>query len=346
MIIILIVQGVIHLSAQNDTLEKRPDFISISYFTGQFQVHSAKLEKYRGTQIRGIELEMSRLFQSPGVHEMSGTKVKLGWAFNYTDYGHQDWDYGLSTQFYIEPFFKCSDRWWLSGRGGIGISYLSHPYHSETNPDNLAYCTHFSFPLNLAFSSYYLFRPRWSIKGSLTFQHISNGGIKQPNLGINYPTFVLGFEYALQDYRLKKYDKPKSYIKTKGVDILLSYSLKEDTTHVNNTNVITVFAQRAWQVSRINALSLGTLIEYQQMHAKEDDPWSLGCLAGNEFLMGQFLFGQQMGIYVLKGTNARTKLFQNYYLRYKTNSRIMAGVNFKAHGHVADYLCFQLGYAF
>ncbi len=345
-ITLLLVLDTFSLCAQEDRSSDRPLFISASAVYGSFQVHTSKLEKYRGINPAGVEIEISRLFLTDKVREMSGTKVKLGLAINYTNFDHIDLGYGIGALFYIEPYFKCSKKWWLSGKGGIGLSYLSQPYNSISNVDNLSYSTHMAFPLFLGISSNYFFSPKWALKATVAFQHLSNGGVKQPNLGINFPTVALGIEHALDDYSLPSKNKNPEYTKENRIDFLMGYSLKEDTTHVNNTSVVSMFTQKAWQVSRINTLSLGGLIEYQQIHQTYHKPWSVGLVGGNEFLMGKFLFGQQMGIYLLEGYAASSLLFQNYYLRYKTNSRVLAGVNFKAHGHVADYLSFQLGYSF
>jgi len=90
------------------------------------------------------------------------------------------------------------------------------------------------------------------------------------------------------------------------------------------------------------------MVEYQQLNNVNDDldQWSIAPLVGNEFLLGQLRFGQQIGLYLMQGDEAPNLMLQNYYLRYIINSRFVTGANLKAHGRVADYLSFQFGYIF
>ena len=334
-------------SAQINQSDK-PVFLGLTSYYGSFQVHASSLYPYNGTHPFGVEFEISRLLLNDNIRENLGTFVKWGVGLNYVNFNHHDLGYSISGIGYIEPFIKTQNQWRYSLKIGGGLAYMSNPFDEVKNPQNLTYSTRLAFPLYAGASVYYFFTKQLAIKASASFQHISNGGIKQPNLGINYPVIGIGMELTNNSYSIPPRRKLNSYKKEKRLEMLLGYSLKEDTTNTNDLNVVTLMVNRSWQISRINALTAAALVEYQQMPSKEEaiKEWSLVPMFGHEFLFGRLRFGQQIGAYVIRGDQASNLLMQNYYLRYIFNSRILTGVNLKAHGRVADYLSIQLGILF
>jgi hypothetical protein len=120
------------------------------------------------------------------------------------------------------------------------------------------------------------------------------------------------------------------------------------------------------QVSGINALSLGAEAYYDGAVAsiKENrgHPSSnmfVGILAGNEFIIGHFLFSQQLGWYVYKNTKYldttyynqnngteiyATPFYQRYGIKYRFTDNWYLGFNLLAHGKTADFFDFRLTY--
>jgi len=325
-----------------------PTFFSISPYIGKFQVHTKSLYPYNGTHPMGIELEVSRLLLSENIREKFGTYIKWGIGLNYVNFNHEDLGYGITSLAYIEPFIKTGGQWRFSAKLGAGLAYMSNPYDNLNNPQNLTYSSHLAFPLQAGANAYYFITKQWAIKANASFHHISNGGIKQPNLGINYPVIAIGVEHTPNIYSIPPKRVLHKHTKDKRFEILLGYSLKEDTTNTNNQHVVTLFTNYSFQVSRINALTISGYAEYQQINNNTESEYqiSIAPLFGNEFLFGQLFFGQQLGAYILKADGQSHWLLQNYYLRYKINSHLTAGVNLKAHGRVADYLSFQFGFIF
>ena len=324
-----------------------PYFLSFSGQYGKFQVHTKSLSPFNGTHPKGAELELSRLFYTPEIHSQCGCYAKLGVGLNYVDFDHSELGQGLTAVFYVEPFFKAKGKLRFSLKGGTGIAWLSNPYDENTNPENLTYSSNLSFPLFIGFSSYYFFNPSWAIKNTIAFQHLSNGGIKQPKLGINYPTISLGLEYALQPYRIPSVPIPKPFTKENQTTIELGFTLKEDTTDTNNRLLISLRPNRSHQLSRINAITYGLLLEYEQQDAEaESDKFRAGILFGNEFIMGEFRFGQQIGAYLYKGYSAPNLIFQNYYINYRLSKYLLIGTHLKVHGRKAEYININVGYLF
>ncbi len=327
-------------------LSERPDFITVSSMYGSFQVHTPKIDKYRGVNPYSFELEWSRWYLSREALEASGTFSRLTLRLGYTDFNHPDLGYAVQALASVEPFLLVRPNFRLSLKGGFGVTSLSKIYHPQTNPDNLIFSSHIAFPLSVGTGFYYMVQPRLGLKAEASFRHISNGGLSQPNLGINYYALSLGLEYALNSYELPEKNRDVQWEKENRFELVGGFTLKEDTSHVNNKSVAMLIAQRFWQTSRINGITGGIMLDYQEATQPGDEALSSGIFAGHEFLIGRFRFGQQMGVYFLRGTDPLNQLFQNYYLRWHSKRQWLWGVHLKAHGHVADFLAFQVGLKF
>ncbi|MGQ1787029.1 acyloxyacyl hydrolase [Saccharicrinis sp. GN24d3] len=323
----------------------KPIFISLGAYYGSFRVHTDKLSAFKGVTPRGVEVEFSRWILTEQARQSFGIFPKWGVGLNYVDFGHADLGYSINGVAYVEPFLKAHGNLRLSGKLGTGFAYLNRPYQAQSNPLNRTYSTNFSFPLVGGISAYYFFTNSWALKANASFRHISNGGIKKPNLGINYTVIGLAIEHTSNTYVMPKASKLNPYEKNKRSEILMGYSWKKDTVNDHKKNVAMLCFNRSFRGGRINAFTLSAMMEYQQNPGTRIaiDQWSIAPLIGNEFLIGDVRFGQQLGVYLLQGATATNNVFQHYYLRYLFRNKFTAGTNLKVHGRVADYLAFQVG---
>ncbi|MBE9481646.1 MAG: acyloxyacyl hydrolase, partial [Bacteroidetes bacterium] len=110
-------------------------------------------------------------------------------------------------------------------------------------------------------------------------------------------------------------------------------------------------ASKSWQIGRINALTAGLewLVDgAKKEEIKRDENFSGdyqrgGIMFGNEFLLGRFIFSQQIGIYFYKPYKVDDFYYQRYGLVFRITDKFFAGVSLKAHRHVADFLDFRIG---
>ena len=67
---------------------------------------------------------------------------------------------------------------------------------------------------------------------------------------------------------------------------------------------------------------------------------------GHEFLLGKFLFSQQIGYYLFKKHVPSDNWYHRWGLVYRFNQKINFGINLKVHRHIADFIDFRIGYSF
>ncbi len=348
-IYVVIVAILVHFQVVGQLITDTPWFISLNSINGNFQVHTDKLQYFNGVKPYGFEVEIGKWLLLDNIQSRYGIYSKWGVQMNYTNFNHEDLGYTLNSIVFIEPLFKARGKWRFSIKGGAGIAYTNNPYDKVDNPHNLTYSSYFAFPLQVSLNGYFFVNKQFAFKIYGSYRHLSNGGIQQPNLGINYPAYGAGVEYIFQRYSVQPINTTKFYKEKKQrMDVLLGYSQKNDTLESGSENILNFLINKSFEISRSNGLTIGGMLEFQKDKSVENikDKSGLGAYLGNEFFIGNIRFGQQLGVYVLRRKEAPNLLFQNYYLRYIIKDKWVTGANLKVHGIDADYILFQIGRAF
>ncbi|MFW6043032.1 MAG: acyloxyacyl hydrolase [Marinilabiliaceae bacterium] len=316
-------------------------------YGGEIEIHSSKIEHFRGVRPVGAGIDLSWKFVSENAYALCQCYPSLGVSINYWDFGHASLGHALSSLFYVEPVLFSPFDSEISLKSGLGVSYLSHPYDEETNPQNVTYSTRFSFPLMIGLSYTQPLDEKWSLQLSGMFQHISNGSVKQPNLGINYVTAGIGVRRKLDNRSLPPPPDAEPFDPSEGlrrVKISLISGLKEPEGAKNKSLVASLSGEYARQFGRINAWSAGGMFEHDKSRRGTgiSDLSRMSLMAGHTFLLGRFSFAQKAGVYLWSGHATKAPWFQYYTLDFSATENLGIGVGLKAHGKVAEFLSMRL----
>jgi len=202
--------------------------------------------------------------------------------------------------------------------------------------------------------AHYRFNGNWTIDLQAVLNHISNGGLSEPNKGINWPTLSLGFSryftVPLFENRAKTdWDKATSDLNRYDISTFTTYHSPSSRTLIFSWGLEAKYLRR---VSRLSNLSVGSeyLFDNQKVSRSqeglESDGHNLGLAIGHEFVLGKILFAQQFAFYLIKPESQLNDVYQRYTIVYRINERLNAGVGLKSHGHVADFGDFRLGVSF
>ena len=320
-------------------------------------LHSRDIRPIGQSYPRGLSVDVSWHRISEKAYSSCLCFPRIGVSTTFWDFDNPDvLGYGVTSVFFLEPFFGATRKTSFSIRSGFGLAYASRPHDKIQNPDNLSYSTRLSFALMLAANLNYRLNNRIMLSVSANYNHISNGGMKEPNKGINYPTASIGLDYYLSDHlKFRKYSSP-DWRQTAGKRNKYHFWASGTAKQVSGSGeqkrypVVGLNARFARQVSRINAINFGFDFLSDGAHREEiqrngfvKDHKKAGLLVGNEFLLGRFNFSQQFGIYVHDPYNRNTSVYQRYGLDYQVVPKLFAGIGLKAHGHVADFLDLRIG---
>lgn len=325
--------------------------------------HSKKIENLSHTNPWGIEMDFSWHLTSYNIWQYAFCYPRTGFSILYTNFSNPE-VIGSTVAFYpfIEPFINAENPFSLSVRFGMGPAYMTKKYDPEENPENLFNASHLSFIVLLNLGLNYRVNRNLNIRIAANYNHISNGGIKQPNLGINFPTINAGFDWSLSPVYFPDREKNLHVAPNPDkfrFDIYLfgagTIDRKNSKTHFINGLGIN-FSER---VSRINAITCG--VEYindgelkflaesnmtTNKYGEIVDHHRAGILFGHELLLGHFIFSQQLGFYFYSPFKPLDAVYQRYGIVYKISDRIFTGINIKAHRHTADFLDMRIGMNF
>ncbi|MFC5190757.1 acyloxyacyl hydrolase [Algoriphagus aquatilis] len=274
----------------------------------------------------------------------------LGLNFSLVDYQNphelgQAWN--LSGTF--EPILHRTDSFIFSLSTGLGVSYLTRVFDPIENPRNTFFSAPISFLLTLAPKAIYNLNNHWALQASMSYHHISNGGQRQPNRGMNFPMLGLGIVHFTRKSDLPDYEK-KSTSNRWNFYTDLAMNTRESTEKTRRPNlVLSVGTFR--KISGIIGLGGGLEVARDfSLPVQERRIESLisGMYLENHFLFGRFDFSQRFGKYLHKPEEylPNEDFFQRYTLTYLMGNHFAIGAGLKVHGHVAEYLDLRVGWKF
>ncbi|MCK4662794.1 MAG: acyloxyacyl hydrolase [Bacteroidales bacterium] len=341
--------------SQNKT--GNPLLIGIKTHIGFIIPHSEDIRSISNSNPWAIETEFSQIKTDDKTYQLCFCYPKTGVSLLYINFDNPEiLGNGYAFIPFIEPYFNFQKKLRLSLKAGTGPVFHDNPYNEVTNPQNLFYSTKFSFILILNFRLNYLIKKNVNLNISANYNHISNGSVKQPNKGINFPTTSVGIDYIIKPVEFVSKNKislDELYPKKIYYKVSVFYTTKEMSGNKNKFSVFGTSGNICKIIGRISALTAGVdlLSDYSVLErinndktgAYGSDHKSLSLLAGHELLMGRFVFSTEFGLYLYKHYDTRDEFYQRYGLKYKINEIIFIGVNLKAHRHVADFLDFRIG---
>jgi hypothetical protein len=245
-------------------------------------------------------------------------------------------------------------------RGASGLAFLDKVYDSATNPDNIFVSSNLSFMLGVGAVVSYKLTDQWVAKAGVQFNHISNGGRRDPNDGLNFYGYNVGLQYSLRPFKAYSL-APQSNEKFKEKNwslvahvfgnqrtIWATASLPEERRLVLGVNLGVIK-----RIGRLNGVGVGGEFYYDGINAiyqqrlNREFSVSIGSVSLQHYLFfGKLLFGQQLGLYLNSVTGYPDSVFQRYILEYEFKKNWYAGFTLKAHADKSDYFGFSTGYFF
>ena len=288
---------------------------------------------------------------------------RTGISLNYINFGFPEvLGHSLAVYPYIEPYIRPQKSFSISFRFGMGPALLSKVYDSESNPDNFFFSNPLSFIVVVNAALNYRLNSRLTTRAAFNYNHISNGGLSQPNVGMNFPTANLGFDYSFTDVCIPRRDKDTArvlYPDKFWWDAYLLGAMKEvDKEEEKSYPVFGAGIVYHILVGRVLAINGGTewisdytvkeqiRREYTHDPASAPDHNRAAALLGFNLLFGRFSFMHQWGMYYYAPYPARHQVYQRYGLNLRFTQKLYIGINVKAHGHVADLMEGRLGVRF
>jgi hypothetical protein len=328
------------------------------FHTGFIFAHSVEVQNTAGARPQTYELSMGSWRNDSSTWNACRCTTLQSFSVAYHHYDVAILGNAISASYALEPVFRLTNRSSISLRTVGGLAYLTNPYDPVTNPTNQSYSLGVSAYLALGVGYWWRIDPHWQVGTHLLYQHISNGGLRQPNKGINWPTAGVSLNYSLQPRLARAYNRSATAI-SKGIrwDATVFGMAKRVGGQADGRGLRYLVAganfQGARQIGRINNLTGGVELTWDDATGSrlrsdgiDQDPWRLSVQVGHEFVLGRFLFSQRLGVYVYQAGGYFDRVYHRWGLSYRLSDHWMAGVNMKAHRHIADFTDLRVTYSF
>ena len=329
--------------------------IGLTGYYGTIFAHSESVQNTKGANPVGLSIETTWKLIGEKTWQQCNCTPRMGFYLSLWNYDVKLLGKSVILSYFLEPNFSLTRFLQLNFRAATGLAYLTNPYHPENNPTNLSYSLPLSGYLSLGLSLGVQVNHNWGLILGGHYKHISNGGIKDPNKGINWPVLSLGVEFTPNPVTVPKREK-SGYVKRKTpvyTAFLIWGNKNVEVGDKARYFIWSAILQAGKQVGKLNALTLG-LETYYDLAAKEKmrrdniskSPFGVALLTGHEFLLGKFTFSQQLGWYLYQDTPYHPFFYHRWGVNYNFYKRLLLGFNMKAHYQVADFLDIRLGYRF
>ncbi|MCS7037780.1 MAG: acyloxyacyl hydrolase [Saprospiraceae bacterium] len=347
--------------AQTPNAVCNPVLIGIRAHRGFIIPHSRELINVSKTKPRGVEVNVQWIESRPERTERTGVVAKRGFVFYYFDFDNPcTLGHSVASAAYVEPMFGASRRLYASLQTGLGMAYVSRVYDAEDNPTNLFFSSHINLLAMLNVHLHYRATPRCEVTMGFNYNHISNGGMRLPNKGMNFPTWNAGMSYAIQPGVVQRAPRTGLW-RTEPRHFGWVHAVGSAKTVLADGSFARGEVQWLWgamaavgrRVGRLSALSVGT--EWIRdgwkrarldLQGNDGSAWLGGLLFGHELLAGRVRFNVHMGAYVFNQARETDALYQRYGLFYTIGNGLLIGSTLKAHRHVADLFDVRVGWIF
>ncbi len=329
---------------------------------GYILPHAKDLVPYAQTHPFGAELEWNWQLMSQDAWNYCYCYPRTGISLLYINFGNPDvLGSTIAPHLFIEPVLGAGNRIHPSIRFGIGPAFMTRVYDPVSNPGNTFYSSHISFIVLLNGSLNYRITERMNGRLFANFNHISNGGIQNPNRGINFTTFGAGVDYNLRPipYTKRVRNDSVDLLPDKWrFDLVLFGTGKTDIKGEAHYPVIGIFSNVSHVIGRLSAVALGfeATVDMADRHEIQrladagegelTDHKYLAVLGGYELLIGRFNLNILMGAYLYSPFERMDPVYQRYGLNFRLNDWVFTGISIKAHRHVADFMDFRVGIIF
>jgi hypothetical protein len=306
-----------------------------------------------------IQLDFSVLKNTQKAYEYGRCYSKNGLSFSHVNFGNADKLGTASTlALYVEPHLLASRKFQVTLRAGGGVAYLNKVYNAVSDSNNLFYSKPLSYLLLVNVNVYYALTANVRVNVSAQFSHISNGGARWPNYGMNFPTWGLGIEYAIHPQVLQA--RTCAPFTNRSVKVITHLFGGRNTARAGDSYpeekkpVFGINAGVLKPLGRISALGFGGELYYdaickvKQTRYEKKFNSTIGSVSlQHYFFFGKLLCGQQLAYYITKlNPDTPTNFYQRYFFEYKVKGPLYLGVSLKAHGQISDYMSITTSYIF
>lgn len=341
-----------------DSIQKQ---VGAQIHAGFIIPHAADLRAISQSTPVGVTLEYSRINLRRSAFERCNCFARIGGYVNYMAFNNPaELGRSFGAGAFFEPLIRYGKPVSFSVRTTAGLAYLTRIYDPQTNSRNTFFGASLNGWLSVSAATHIRLNRHFQVTVSANYNHISNGGSRQPNRGMNFPTVSMGLVYTPQPLPFPEPKNwPKPLLTRRFVVRVAPFGSvrtlpQTDLFPERATWLLGVTATAGWRLNRFHALSGGTEVvsdgyirEQRRRENRPPDGWQAALLGGYELWLGRYVFATHLGWNAYQPDSVPDgRVFQRYQLLYAPAPHIRVGVGLKAKLNVAEGFDVRVGVEF
>jgi hypothetical protein len=282
----------------------------------------------------------------------------IGFSCFYSELGN---DIVFGKAFALNPHIGFNlikhPRFSLKYRFGIGLTYVTKHFDPETNYQDIPVGSHINIWLNSELNGSLTIAGRYYLYAGFGFNHLSNANLAEPNIGLNYLTFLIGSEILFADKEAENRVEVPPFVKKTEYSVDIGGCIKKTRRFAPET----YFAGSvSFQVRRYLgypiAVGAGADIFYDSSIPDEMNlkgipiikpiyKYKTGLHIAEELIVGKISLVIEEGLYIgLTDKLENYKMYNRGIVRYKFSNHWYADMAMKSNLFILDVMELGVGY--
>lgn len=335
--------------------------LSAKYAIGYIYAHHQSFKYFINDYVPAFEVNVG--FRQKGNklwHEIYRYPT-IGFGYYHAELGNPQILGHVDAVFpYINIPVLEKSRFKLCTKFATGVSWLNKKFDLYENNYNIAIGSKLNAYININLESKIKLAKQIHLQAGLGITHYSNGGMVQPNKGLNIISASAGLLYHLQKDEFQKItlDMP-AFKKRNEYSVILSVGTKTLEPARTHRYLVTSFsfnAERQFSYKGMYGVGIDLFKDNSReeyLHEKENienpttaDLFYAGGHVSYDFVFGKTSFTVQMGGYFLNKAKFFQYVYHRFGLKYRFADHWMANVTLKTFWAAADFGEWGIGYRF
>lgn len=336
-------------------------FVKASYHYGFLLPEYSFIRQQSNSSIQGFEISL--LNQSDGSkywHRLynfpeAGVGFFHSGLGNSVLFGHQSaLFFQTGSSIYRSRNEKLAFPWQL----GVGLCRVSEKYDAQTNPFNVAVGSHINIYFRAAVSWNLHLGEKFILTQGLTFHHLSNANMSEPNIGLNWLTLHHSISFGPKGVGSRVVSEVPSKDQRIAHQVYANYGIKHTRSFESyKYSTASLSYSALWVPSYIVSFGIGAdffydssvkdELETSQREFKNQYYFHSGIHIEQKMVYNKMSFGIQEGVYIgLKEKVGNHVLYNRAFLQRELTKSLSIMLSVKTHLHILDHVELGLGWKF
>ena len=284
-------------------------------------------------------------------------RPKIGVSIYFSTLGNKD---VFGNQVSLYPFYGLNiirrKHFEFGYQMGVGASWVTKEFDPETNFGNVAIGSHLNIHYHADFLLTFSSDKGKAISTGISFAHISNANLSEPNVGLNWASIVCDFTFGVSKPVPVIHNAIDELTPFFTQEIMIAGGMKHTRTFESfqypAVGLSYDFKRRtsykfAWGIGADVFFDASTKPQMERLLKpyKSSDAWTSGLHITAEFVYNQISFILVQGVFVGLSDNLfNHSMYNRAMFRYKFSKHWMVNTSMKSFLYILDYPEIGIGY--